>query len=88
MTRVTDLKTECVKKFIEMMRKWAEYHEIKRDTLVDLRKQFAVDSAAIDKLAAEILSNPRVAEAHPLVESLKVSWQKIVKNYKIGNSFY
>jgi hypothetical protein len=44
MTKVNNLKTICVKKFIDMMHKWVDYFDIKRETLIDLRKEFAFDA--------------------------------------------
>jgi hypothetical protein len=44
MTVINRDKTESIRKFISMMEKWADNFDIKKDTLIDLRKQFVVDS--------------------------------------------
>lgn len=42
--KITDFKTECIKKFIKMMQKWLENWELKQEYLVSLRTEFAIES--------------------------------------------
>ena len=72
-----------------MMRKWVESFDIKKDTLVDLRKEFAVDALAIENILVRLLAEPQSEEeVHKELTVLEKHWKKVENNYKIGNYFY
>ena len=45
---VIEFKTKCIRKFVEMMKKWLGNWDLKQEYLVGLRKQFAVQNNDVD----------------------------------------
>lgn len=68
------------------MQKWATNFDIQKDTLIDLRKQFVVDSNEINQLILTLRSNEHIAVE--TVVKLEKYWHQIEDNYKYGNYFY
>lgn len=68
------------------MQKWATNFDIQKDTLIDLRKQFVVDSNEINQLILTLRSNEHIAVE--TVVKLEKHWHQIEDNYKYGNYFY
>ena len=60
MVRVNRIKTESVRKYIDMMHRWGDMFRLKAETLTDLRKQFAVDSEGIAKILDSLLAESKI----------------------------
>lgn len=89
MVKVNRERIKCVTKFIDMMHKWADYHQIKEETLVDLRKEFAHHSERIAELLQSAREKARNEEGLlGDLSALESSWKKVELNYKTGNYFY
>jgi len=52
--KITDYKTECIKKYIKMMQKWLENWELKQEYLIGLRNEFVVYSGQINGILMEL----------------------------------
>lgn len=81
-------KTTAIRHFVEMMQKWVQNFEIKEDTLVSLRKEFAFDAGQINSLLEGLLGDGLSPESREQLEGLKKHWGNVEENYKYGNSFY
>ena len=88
MMRVTREKTVAIRKFVNLMQKWVSNFDIKKDTLLDLRKQFVVDSEAIAAALETLALSFSPKNPPEAVAALKKHWLNVVDNYHYGNYFY
>jgi hypothetical protein len=47
MLKLADFKTKCIRKFVSNMQKWLDNWTLKQEYLVNLRKEFLLDTNSI-----------------------------------------
>ena len=85
-------RTKCVNQFVYKMKRWLNNWELKKEYLVNLKKEFLWTIQSLRKsvflleeeMCAKTLSlskMEKIANANQLID-------KIELNFKLGNSFY
>ena len=81
-------KTEAINQFIDIMRKWYEEHRMKHQYLGSMRKEYAVDSAAVEECVAKLESENFKEDIKQCVAKLRKYWDWVHLAFLYGNSFY
>lgn len=74
------------------MKRWLDNWTLKQEYLVQLRDQFSHDTIRLKDLIGDLLSSRLCDKCTPSIakqgEAIKLLYDKIENNYKLGNSFY
>lgn len=74
------------------MKRWLDNWTLKQEYLVQLRDQFSHDTIRLKDLIGDLLSSRLCDKCTPSVakqgETIRLLYDKIENNYKLGNSFY
>lgn len=83
MVRLLEFRAKCVRQFVEQMKNWLFNCKLRHEFLGNLRKDFATDAVLLISMTYKAIDRGDKG-----AKEMKQAAQRLIDNYKMGNSFY